>query len=204
MIVIVDFLMSNLGSVVNMLKKIGVNATVSSNPSVIDKADKLILPGVGAFDNAIKNLENLGVVHSLNARVVQDKIPILGICLGSQLFAKRSEEGSLPGLGWIDAEVVRFKFDNHSNLKIPHMGWNTIKATQECPIFQDMYEDARFYFVHSYHFICNSEMNILTTSYYGYEFPSSIIKENIIGTQFHPEKSHKFGMKLFKNFVESF
>jgi glutamine amidotransferase len=189
MIVIVDYGMGNLGSIQNMLKRIGADALISSDISEIEKADKLILPGVGSFDSAMKNLNNLGLTRILNKKVIEDKTPVLGICLGIQLFTKRSEEGNLPGLGWIDAGTIRFRFDkNQTKLKIPHMRWNTVKIRQESHLFKDMYNDARFYFVHSYHVVCNNA--------------SAIQKENIIGVQFHPEKSHKFGMKILQNFAE--
>ena len=205
MIVVVDYSTGNLGSIANMLKKVGAAAVVSSDPSVIEKADKLILPGVGAFDNAVKNLEASGLVPVLTTKVIEDKTPILGVCIGAHLFTKGSEEGSLPGLGWIDSKIIRFRFDkSQTNLKVPHMGWNLITITQPHPIFRDMYEEAKFYFVHSYHFVCSNEKNILTKTHYGYEFASTIINDNIVGTQFHPEKSHKYGMKLLKNFAEYF
>lgn len=203
MIVIVDYGMGNLGSIQNMLKRVGADALISSDISEIENADKLILPGVGSFDTAMKNLNNLGLAHILNKKVIKDKTPVLGICLGIQLFTKRSEEGNLQGLGWIDAETIRFRFDNNqTNLKIPHMRWNTVKIRQESSLFKDMYKDARFYFVHSYHVVCNNEHDILSTTCHGYDFASAIQKENIIGVQFHPEKSHKFGMKILQNFTE--
>lgn len=205
MIVIINYGMGNLGSIFNMFKKIGVQAIISSDISDIEKAHKLILPGVGAFDNGMTNLRNLGLIPVLAEKVRTNKTPILGVCLGMQLFTSNSEEGNLPGLGWIDAKTVRFKFDNsHANLKIPHMGWNLIKAKKESNLFSDMYKDARFYFVHSYHVLCNNEEDVLSTTIYGYEFASSVEKGNIVGVQFHPEKSHKFGIKLFKNFVDNF
>ncbi len=203
MIVIIDYGMGNLGSIANMLKKVGAQAVISSDPAIIETAGKLILPGVGAFDNGMRNLAERGLIPVLNARVVQDKIPILGLCLGMQLFTRQSEEGQLPGLGWIEADTLRFKFDEtQSNLKIPHMGWNTVQISQAHPIFEEMYADARFYFVHSYHVVCSDPSNTLTQSTYGYTFTSSVVKDNILGMQFHPEKSHRFGIKLFRNFVE--
>lgn len=204
MIVIINCGIGNLGSIHNMLKNIGHESLVSSNISDIKKADKLILPGVGAFDNGMKNLENSGLIPLLNNKVLEKKIPILGVCLGMQQLTKKSEEGQLPGLGWIDAETVRFKFDNNqTHLKIPHMGWNTIIAKKQGPILKDIYKGARFYFVHSYHVVCNKDQDILATTHHGYDFTSIIQHDNIIGAQFHPEKSHKFGMKLLKNFAEN-
>jgi glutamine amidotransferase len=203
MIVIVDYGMGNLGSIANMLKKIGVPAVISSDPAVVEKADKLILPGVGAFDAGMKNLETRGLIPLLNFRVLEQKTPILGVCLGMQLLCKRSEEGQLPGLGWLDAEVVRFKFDsNTTNLKIPHMGWNTLAVRQPHPLFADLEAENRFYFVHSYHVVCADQSNVLAQTNYGFDFASAVVKDNIMGVQFHPEKSHKFGMRLYKNFAE--
>lgn len=204
MIVIIDYGLGNLGSIKNMFKKVGVDATITSDLSIIEKAEKLILPGVGAFDNGMKNLSERGIIPVLKAKVFQDKTPILGLCLGMQLFCAKSEEGQLPGLGWLDADTIRFKFElTNKNLKIPHMGWNEIRVCQSHPIFQNLEHESRFYFVHSYHVTCRQTSNILAQTFYGYEFTSAVVYENIIGVQFHPEKSHKFGMQLFKNFLEN-
>ena len=201
-IVIIDYGLGNLGSIRNMLKKIGAEGAISSNVSDIEGAEKLILPGVGNFDQGMRNLEALGLVPVLENKVIQKKTRILGICLGMQLFARKSEEGKSTGLGWIDAEVVRFKFDDKErHLKIPHMGWNLVEIRQRNPLFEEMYPEPRFYFVHSYHIACRNEEEVLTQTFYGYKFVSSVKKENIYGVQFHPEKSHKFGMKLLDNFV---
>lgn len=203
MIVIVDYGMGNLGSILNMLKYLKIEAIISSKVHDVEQADKLILPGVGAFDNGIKNLQDLGLIPCLNKKVIDQKVPIIGICLGMQLFTKKSEEGQFPGLGWIDAETIRFRFnETQKNLKIPHMGWNTLMINDKTSLFKNTGEEVRFYFVHSYHILCHNKKNILTTTVYGYEFASSIQSKNIFGVQYHPEKSHKFGMKLFKNFAE--
>jgi glutamine amidotransferase len=205
MLVIIDYGMGNTGSIVNMLKKIGVDATLSAEYDKIQKAHKLILPGVGAFDKAMTNLQTLGIIPLLNRKVIEQKTPILGICLGLQLLAKRSEEGQLPGLGWIDAEVKKFRFKmDQSYLKIPHMDWDLIKIKKESLLLRDLGKNARFYFVHSYHMVCNDSEDELTETLYGYNFTSSIQKNNILGVQFHPEKSHKFGLKLLTNFVRYF
>ena len=202
MIVVVNYGMGNLGAIVNMLHKIGVEAMLSSSVADIEKADKLILPGVGAFDSGARNLNELGLINILNMKAIEEKIPILGICLGMQLFTKRSEEGKLPGLGWLDAETVRFNFGNaQKNLKIPHMGWNELLIRKPSFIFHDMHEVLRFYFVHSYHVVCHKPGDILTTTLYGYEFVSSVQRKNIVGVQFHPEKSHRFGLRLLHNFI---
>jgi glutamine amidotransferase len=203
MIVIIDYGMGNLGSVANMLKKIGAQAVISSNIQMISRADKLILPGVGAFDSGMKNLDELGIIPVLNHKIIVEKTPLLGVCLGMQLLTRRSEEGQLPGLGWLDAETVRFKFDiSNPHLKVPHMGWNSLQLSRSHPIFSDFDSEPRFYFVHSYYVVCADTRNILARTNYGGEFVSIVGKENILGVQFHPEKSHKFGMKLLRNFVE--
>lgn len=203
MIAIVDYGIGNLGSLANMLRKIGANPVVSSDPLLISKAKKLLLPGVGSFDKGIKNLADKDLVPLLNELVLEKKIPILGICLGMQLFSKNSEEGKLSGLGWLDAETTMFKFENRSpKLKVPHMGWNNINIRQKHPLLTNLEADNRFYFVHSYHVVCSNPDNILASTSYGIDFASMILKDNIMGAQFHPEKSHKFGMRLLKNFVE--
>lgn len=202
-IVIIDYGLGNLGSMANMLKKIGAEAVVSCDPDVIGNAARLILPGVGSFDAGMRNLEKCGLISLIGARVLKDKTPVLGVCLGMQLLGKRSDEGKLEGLGWIDCETIRFKFDNDKrNLKIPHMGWNTVKVCQQHPLFEGLETDNRFYFVHSYHVVCSNSKNMLAKTNYGFDFNAAIVKDNIMGVQFHPEKSHRFGMQLLKNFVE--
>jgi glutamine amidotransferase len=158
---------------------------------------------VGAFDAGMAHLRELDLVSVLEQKVMKDKVPILGICLGLQLFSKRSEEGVKPGFGWIDAETVRFRFGKDTGgLKIPHMGWNTVQKTGRGRLFRDLPEGERFYFVHSYHLRCVDHGDEALTTRYGYDFPSAIEHGNIYGVQFHPEKSHKFGMRLLKNFLE--
>jgi len=204
MIVIIDYQSAgNPNSIRNMLKHIGLDSTISSAADDIEKADKLILPGIGAFDSGMKNLRDSGLIPLLNHKVMVEKASILGICLGMQLFTRKSEEGSTPGLGWIDAETVRFNFGETADRKYrtPHMGWNSITLKQDNPLYKNMV-DPRFYFAHSYHVSGINSDNIVATSTYGYEFVASYIRDNIIGVQFHPKKSHKFGMVLLKNFAE--
>lgn len=204
MIVIVDYGMGNLGSIVNMLKKIGAHAKISADIHEIRSAEKLILPGVGAFDAGMKRLRELNLVETLNDEVIGKRKPVIGLCLGMQLITRKSEEGSETGLGWVDAETIRFRFDTQTaNLKIPHMGWNDVSIQREGVLFSGMSgTENRFYFVHSYHVTCHRSEDILATTHYGYDFVSALQHENVMGTQFHPEKSHKFGMRLLKNFVE--
>lgn len=200
MIVIIDYGMGNVGSIQNMLKKTGFESVVSRDRSVIDAADKIILPGVGAFDAAMQSLQDLDLIDLLHQKAVVEKKTILGICLGMQILAASSDEGSLKGLGWIDAEVKKFKSDN---LKIPHMGWNIVHDVKQSPLFANMHKpELRFYFVHSYYFDCHDKNAIIGETDYGIRFVSAVNKENIWGVQFHPEKSHKFGMQLLKNFAE--
>ncbi|MBN2881016.1 imidazole glycerol phosphate synthase subunit HisH [Candidatus Woesearchaeota archaeon] len=201
MITIIDYGMGNLGSIKNMIEKLGGEAEITSDVEIIKNATKLILPGVGSFDSGMTNLKSLGLIDVLNKKVLVEKTPILGICLGMQLISKSSEEGILPGLCWIDAQTIKFKLDDKS-LKIPHMGWNYIKIEKDTKLFSDALENSRFYFVHSYHVVCNDKNDILTTTEYGINFVSAVNRENIYATQFHPEKSHKFGMKIMKNFIE--
>jgi imidazole glycerol-phosphate synthase subunit HisH len=202
MITIIDYKTGNLGSIQNILKKIGEESIITSDKNEIANARKLILPGVGAFDTGMANLNKLDLVDILNYKVLVEKTPVLGICLGMQILSKNSEEGFLPGLGWINAETRRFKFINTNSYKIPHMGWNYVRPNKESYLFKEMSSEARFYFVHSFFFSANDTTDILASTTYEIEFTSAIEKENIVGVQFHPEKSHKFGMNLLKNFVD--
>lgn len=205
MIVIVDYRMGNLGSIANILRKVGAEAVISRDVAVIGNATKLILPGVGAFDEGMKNIGALGLREALDRRVLRDHVPTLGICLGMQLMARGSEEGEMPGLGWIAGDVKRFRFTQaHARLKVPHMGWNTVRPEKESMLLAGFPEPPRFYFVHSYYVACDDAGDVLATASYGGEFTAAVQKENIAGVQFHPEKSHKFGMRLFKNFLERF
>lgn len=204
-IVVIDYGMGNLGSIANMLKYLGANAMISADKSVIEQADKLILPGVGHFDRAMQNIHKLDLFDLIRFKALDQKKPIMGICLGMQLMCNSSEEGVDKGLEFFDAEVKKFNFENVQNLKVPHMGWNKVAlAKPDSLITNGLTEDARFYFVHSYYVICKNELDVLTKSWYGHSFVSAFEKNNIVGVQFHPEKSHKYGICLFRNFVENF
>ncbi len=205
MVVILDYGMGNLGAHINMMRKIGFeNVIVSSKPDVVEKAEKIIIPGVGAFDAGMKSLNELGLIEVLNHKALLEKIPVLGICLGMHLFAKESEEGNEKGLGWINTRVVRFDFGKSINqLKIPHMGWNTITLARESNIFNGMTdEENRFYFVHSFHVDPGANEFTIASTNYGYDFPSVIQSDNIYGAQFHPEKSHNYGIRFYRNFID--
>lgn len=199
MITIIDYGMGNLGSVLNMLKRIGVQGKISSDISEIESAEKILLPGVGAFDSAIQRIDDLGLRDVLIKKANVDKVPFLGICLGMQLLTDGSEEGQLKGLGLVTAETKKFRFDDRV-LKIPHMGWNYVHHTNSSKLTEGFTNEFRFYFVHSYFVKCHEPSNILMQTEYGGRFDSIIQRDNVYGAQFHPEKSHKYGMRLLENF----
>ena len=198
---IIAYGLGNLGSIYNMLDVIGEDSIISDNPQKLHECDRLILPGVGSFDAGMKNLEEKSLINCLKKEVSEGK-SILGICLGMQLLGRKSEEGSSLGLGFIPFDTVKFSFDKTLKLKIPHMGWDIVTFTQENKLLSEIDGRQRYYFVHSYHAKCDSERNVLMRCEYGYEFAASVVNENVYGVQFHPEKSHDFGMRLLKNFVE--
>ena len=202
MIGIINYGLGNLKSIQSIVSHVGGSSRVINSPDDIEGIKKFILPGVGAFDHGMRGLNDGKWIPVLNKLVLEDKMPILGICLGMQLMCKRSEEGQVPGLSWVNADVKRFSFgDNPHGLRIPHMGWNTIKLHKPTPLFSENDKEQRFYFVHSYHVVCEDASDVLATANYGFDFHAAIIKDNIIGLQFHPEKSHRFGKMFFKNFI---
>jgi len=201
MISIVDYSVGNLNSVANMIRHVGGECCIAGDADEIASAEKLILPGVGAFDRGMEALRGSGIAEALSMAVLERKVPILGICLGMQLMTQRSEEGHLPGLGWLDAEVVKFCFPVGCKLKIPHMGWNTLSVVRDNPLILPE-ERQRFYFVHSYHVVCENQEDVVATCHYGYDFVAVFQRGNIWGGQFHPEKSHRFGMGVLRRFVE--
>lgn len=201
MIVIVDYGVGNLKSIQNMLRRGGVASHVSDDPKEIRLAEKLILPGVGHFRFGMESLHTRGLVSVLNERVLDARVPVLGICLGAQLFGRRSEEGDCIGLNWVDMDIVRFDTSRiTAHAKVPHMGWADTSHV-DCPLFRGMNDRPRFYYVHSYHFQCNRQESVMCTAENGYRFVSGVAYHNILGVQFHPEKSHIYGLQLLKNFA---
>lgn len=201
MITIINYGMGNLGSVQNMFKRIGVPTEITGDISKIEKAEKLLLPGVGAFGAAMQRIEESGLKNILDKKVLEDKTPVLGICLGMQLLTRSSEEASVPGLGWIQAQTLKFNFQGDASLKVPHMGWNIIHPVKASRLTENFSDEPRFYFVHSYYVKADNTEDVLTTTRHGIDFDSIIQHHNIYGAQFHPEKSHKFGMRLLQNFA---
>lgn len=202
MIVIVRCGIGNVGSVQNMFKKIGVEVLVSNNERDIDRASKLILPGVGAFDAGISALEQSGLIPAISRVALQERKPVLGICLGMQLLMQHSEEGSRSGLGWIRGKVVRFPSQvGGKSVKIPHMGWSRVQWRSGFPLANGASQSERYYFVHSFHVVCQRAEDIAGTTQYAGEFTAAVACGNIFGVQFHPEKSHVYGMRLLRNFA---
>lgn len=204
MIVILDYGLGNPASIENMVRRAGGQAVISSDPLVVGQADKFILPGVGAFDEGMTNLTGAAFFPVFRDKVLIEKKPLLGICLGMQLLSESSEEGVLPGLGWIQSETVRFSGEVFSgyDYRVPHMGWTEVSFSDRSGLFENMYEDARFYFVHSYHVKCKDPRNVAVQAGYGIPFTAGIRQNNIYGVQFHPEKSHKYGLRLIENFLK--
>lgn len=202
MIAVIDYGVGNVSSIVNMFKKIGFESTVAKTPQDIQSSEKIILPGVGSFDTGIKKLKASGLMDAIMSHAVTLNKPTLGICLGMQMLGNRSEEGNESGLGLIPFETVRFKFPDRRDLKIPHMGWDIVSMElMEDPILYGLDGIQRYYFVHSYHAKCDDESKVLMRCNYGYSFPAAVKNNKIYGFQFHPEKSHKFGMALLENFA---
>ena len=202
MIVVVDYGMANIGSVLNMFRKVGASAMATADVATLRSAQKIVLPGVGAFGRAMDRLRELDLVGPLTELAVERKVPVLGICLGMQLLLDSSEEGDAAGLGWIPGRVRRFQFDgSNSRLRIPHMGWSELKLAKPSKLFAGVTDPQRYYFVHSFHAQCERAEDVLGTATYGYEFTAAVERGNIAGMQFHPEKSHRFGMRLLQAFA---
>lgn len=201
MIAIVDYEIGNLAAIANMFNRLGVPCEITADPVKIKNAEKIVLPGNGAFDACMQNLRATGLIPLLNEKVMSQKTPLLGICVGAQMLGEGSEEGNEAGLGWMDIKVKRFPV--LPNLRVPHMGWCHVKnVSQAHPQFEKLSEDARFYFVHSYYLDPANAEEVLLTANYGEDFAAAVGKDNIVGVQFHPEKSHRFGKQLLAQFAE--
>lgn len=200
-VVVVDYGMGNLHSVRRKLSAVGATPVVTSDPARVASADKLVLPGVGHFGKAMRTLAESGLREALDEAVQKRRAPILGICLGMQLLARHSEEGDAEGLGWLDADVVRFRVEDTLRFKVPHMGWNRVDVVRDCALTRDLGPGPELYFVHAYHLVCRDPADILGETEYGYRFPSAVARGNIYGVQFHPEKSHGTGRVILRGFL---
>jgi glutamine amidotransferase len=202
MIAVLDYGVGNIGSIMNMLKKIGAQGQIANHPDTLDKADKMILPGVGSFDNGMELLEKNNFDEAIKQNVLIKGKPILGICLGMQLLGRKSEEGNKQGLSLLPFDNIKFQFNDNS-LKLPHMGWNYVNiCNSNSSLVRGILDKQRYYFVHTYHAVCDNKEDVLMESQYGYYFTAAVQHDNIYGTQFHPEKSHSYGMNLLSNFVK--
>jgi len=202
MIAIVDYGLGNIAAFATVYNKANIKVSIARTAGDLKGASKLILPGVGHFDHAMRLLQQSGMRGSLDEMVLQDKVPVIGICVGMQMLARSSEEGDLPGLGWIDADVRAFKSsDATKNISVPHMGWNDVKPLSVSRLFDELQTGAKFYFLHSYFMSCDRREDVLAICNYGADFTCAVQSSNIYGVQFHPEKSHSFGNRLLRNFA---
>lgn len=202
MIAIVNYGIGNLDSVARAFRKCEAEALIATAPDQVEHADRIVLPGVGSFAKAMRFLDGSGLRSVLERKVLEEKTPLLGICLGFQMLTNHSEEGDAAGLGWIQGETLRFRFPEEGNsLKTPHLGWNDLERKKPSPLLEGIAPDACFYFAHSYCVVCEDQDAVLATTRYGYDFVSVIHRDNIFGTQFHPEKSHANGLQLLRNFI---
>ena len=203
MITIVDYGLGNIRAFLNAYHRLNVDATTATSAAELRGASKVILPGVGAFDHAMQRLQDSGMREVLDELVLKQDVPVLGVCVGMQILARSSDEGQLPGLGWIEGRVRGFaSLHTGGRLPLPHMGWNDVRPVAQHSLFDRLESDARFYFLHSFFFECAKSENALAVSSYGIDFSSAVHADNIFGVQFHPEKSHHFGTRLLKNFAE--
>ncbi|MGX5173690.1 imidazole glycerol phosphate synthase subunit HisH [Aliikangiella sp. IMCC44653] len=203
MIKIVDYGLGNITAFENVFRRLHIPVEIAQTVDALKGASKLILPGVGAFDHAIKRLEDSGMKDTLEELVLVDRIPVLGICVGMQMLADSSEEGNLKGLGWVPGKVKAFaSLGLSESIAVPHMGWNDVSPINNNPLFAGMENEADFYFLHSYYFDCKNDSNSIASAHYGVEFSCAVSNENVYGVQFHPEKSHHCGVKLLSNFAE--
>jgi imidazole glycerol-phosphate synthase subunit HisH len=203
MIKIIDYGLGNVLAFLNVYKRLNIPAGIARIEADLQEASHLILPGVGSFDHAMSLLQKSGMREPLYEVVVSQNCPVLGVCVGMQILASKSEEGKLPGLSWISGSVCKLKpTDGHTPLRLPHMGWNDVKPIVSSPLFSGLENDARFYFLHSYHFVCDNKESVLAEADYGERFVCAVHSQNVFGVQFHPEKSHQYGIRLLKNFAE--
>lgn len=199
-VTLVNYGLGNIQAFAHIYERLNMAVTVASTPAQLKQAKKLILPGVGAFDWAMRRLNDSGLRSTLEALVLQQHVPVLGVCVGMQMMAQRSQEGALPGLGWIDAEVVQLPPADRDHLPLPHMGWNDVHPTTSDSLFRGI-EAPRYYFLHSYCIVPRSPQANLATAQYGGKFTAAVAQDHIFGTQFHPEKSHHWGIELLRNFA---
>lgn len=202
MIGIVDYGLGNVQAFLNVYKRLNIPARPVATSSELGEVDSIILPGVGAFDHAMERLEASGMRERLEERVLGDRCPVLGVCVGMQILARSSDEGVRPGLGWIGGTVRAFAARTIEGLSVPHMGWNDVSPASKNPLFKELEADGKFYFLHSYYFACDSEHDVAATADYGAGFTAAVSAGNVHGVQFHPEKSHHYGIRLLKNFAE--
>lgn len=203
MITIIDYGLGNIKAFVNVYERLNIKTRIACNSDDLSGATKIILPGVGAFDHAMTQLNQSGMREELEKKVLINKIPVMGICVGMQMLAKSSDEGVLPGLGWIDGKVKLFDAKkNNYKTQLPHMGWNSINPINNHPLMTGFNAESRFYFLHSYYFACNNPEDVMSTTEYGINYASAVYRENIFGIQFHPEKSHSNGIQLLHNFAK--
>ncbi|AUF97470.1 imidazole glycerol phosphate synthase subunit HisH [Pseudomonas sp. 02C 26] len=203
MITIIDYGLGNLQAFVNVYKRLHIPVRVASSVEALSGAEKLILPGVGAFDHAMQRFSDSGMRDTVEQLVHRDSVPVLGICVGMQMLADGSDEGVLPGLGWVPGKVRSFRsVAGLETIAMPHMGWNDVAPVNDCPLFKGFEQDARFYFLHSFYFECAQDQHVVARSEYGLDFGCAVAANNVYGVQFHPEKSHHFGVGLLKNFAE--
>ena len=201
MIAIVDYDIGNLGAVANMLQRLGFRCVITADPEVIGQAERLVLPGNGAFDACMRALRSTGLVPLLEKRVLEDRVRLLGICVGAQMLGRESDEGDEPGLGWLNMNVRRIP--DRLGVRVPHMGWNDVEVHQNQPLTVGLDERPRFYFVHSYYLVPDDPSDVLMKTTYGIEFAVAVANGNIAGVQFHPEKSHRFGKQLLAGFARA-
>ncbi|OGL42455.1 MAG: imidazole glycerol phosphate synthase, glutamine amidotransferase subunit [Candidatus Schekmanbacteria bacterium GWA2_38_11] len=203
MITIIDYGLGNIRAFANVYERLNILVSIAKTNDDLKDATKIILPGVGAFDFAMSQLNKSGMRETLDKLVLEHQLPVIGICIGMQILAKSSDEGVSPGLGWLDATVKRFDASFlKSKTQLPHMGWNTIHPNNDNPMLVNISDDSRFYFLHSYYFQCNNPKDMIATTEYGIQYASAVNKKNIYGVQFHPEKSHQWGIQLLKNFAD--